>query len=160
MNTLKAQAFPPASQVIAMAVAAVVFAQTAHTGCAELFDWPQWQGADRNGSSKEKGLLQAWPKDGPPLAWKVAGLGGGDSAPAVAGGRIYGMSGRGGDEVVWALSEKDGKEIWATRLGAMIQQKKRLDRSMDASRAGFTTPHSFVSSRPRKPGIEALLTAP
>ena len=55
-------------------------------------------------------------KDGPPLAWKIKGLGGGDSAPSVAAGRIYGMSHRGADEIVWALSEKDGKEIWAVRI--------------------------------------------
>ena len=80
------------------------------------FDWPQWQGPERTAHSKETGLLQEWPKDGPPLAWKIKGLGGGDSAPSVAAGRIYGMSHRGGDEMVWALSEKDGKEIWAVRI--------------------------------------------
>lgn len=40
-------------------------------------DWPQWQGPDRNAISKEKGLLQEWPKDGPPLVRKVTGIGGG-----------------------------------------------------------------------------------
>jgi outer membrane protein assembly factor BamB len=83
---------------------------------AQVFDWPQWQGPDRNAISKETGLLQEWPKEGPPLAWKVKGLGGGDSTPSVAAGRIYGMSHRGSDEYVWALSEKDGKEIWAVRI--------------------------------------------
>jgi len=84
---------------------------------ASADDWPQWQGPDRNGISKEHGLLQQWPKDGPPLAWRINALGGGDSAPAVASGRIFGMSNRGDDEVVWALSEKDGKELWVSRLG-------------------------------------------
>jgi hypothetical protein len=45
--------------------------------CARADDWPQWQGPDRNAISKERGLLKEWPKDGPPLAWKVTGLGGG-----------------------------------------------------------------------------------
>jgi outer membrane protein assembly factor BamB len=84
--------------------------------CAYAHDWPQWQGPDRNATSKETGLLQEWPKDGPPLAWKISGLGGGDSTPSVAAGRIYGMSHRGADEMVWALSEQDGKEIWAVRI--------------------------------------------
>src|SRR2546427_6413725 len=79
-------------------------------------DWPQWQGPDRNAISKEIGLLKEWPKEGPPLAWRVKGLGGGDSGPSIAAGRIYGMSHRGADEFVWALSEKDGKEIWAVRI--------------------------------------------
>jgi outer membrane protein assembly factor BamB len=86
-------------------------------------DWPQWQGPDRNAVSKETGLLKEWLKDGPPLAWKVKGLGGGDSAPSVAAGQIFGMSNRGEDEVVWALSEKDGKELWATRIAPAFQQR-------------------------------------
>ena len=67
--------------------------------------------------SKETGLLKEWPKDGPPLAWRVGDLGGGFSAPSIAGGRLFGMSNRGSDEVVWALSETNGKEVWSTRLG-------------------------------------------
>lgn len=85
-----------------------------YAACAT--DWPQWQGPERTAHSKETGLLKEWPKSGPPLAWKTKGLGGGDSTPSVAKGRIYGMSNRGADEFVWALSEQDGKEIWATRI--------------------------------------------
>jgi outer membrane protein assembly factor BamB len=96
---------------------------TALAASPESFDWPQWQGPDRNAVSRERGLLKEWPKDGPPLAWKVKGLGGGYSAPSVAAGRIFGMSNRGDDEVVWALSEKDGKEIWVTRLGPAFPQR-------------------------------------
>ena len=88
----------------------------------EQFDWPQWQGPDRTANSKETGLLKEWPKEGPPLAWKSKGLGGGDSAPSVAAGRIYGMSNRGEDEVVWALSEQDGKEAWVVRIAPAHSQ--------------------------------------
>jgi outer membrane protein assembly factor BamB len=87
-----------------------------HAQGAGNFDWPQWQGHERNAVSKETGLLKEWPKDGPPLAWKIKGLGGGDSTPSVAAGQIYGMSHRSADEIVWAVSEKDGKEIWAVRI--------------------------------------------
>jgi len=85
--------------------------------CLYADDWPQWQGPDRNAMSKETGLLKEWPKEGLPLAWKTAGLGGGYSGPSIAAGRIFGMSHRGDEEVVWALSEKDGKELWASPLG-------------------------------------------
>ncbi|MBS0263642.1 MAG: PQQ-binding-like beta-propeller repeat protein [Planctomycetes bacterium] len=85
-------------------------------------DWPQWQGPDRNAVSREKGLLQQWPAGGPPLAWKINGLGGGDSAPAVAGGKLFGMSHRDGKEIVWALSEANGQEVWATPLGDAVPQ--------------------------------------
>jgi outer membrane protein assembly factor BamB len=90
---------------------------------ASADDWPQWQGPNRDAMSKERGLLQEWPKEGPSMAHKITGLGGGDGAPAIAQGRIFGMGFRGDKEVVWALSEKDGKEMWATPLGAAYQQR-------------------------------------
>lgn len=107
-------------------ISATAFAQTAFAQVPQLFDWPQWQGPDRNAVSKEGGLLKEWPKEGPPLAWKVTGLGGGDSAPAIAAGKIFGMSNRGEDElseVVWALSETDGKPLWTTRLKPAHRQQ-------------------------------------
>jgi outer membrane protein assembly factor BamB len=81
-------------------------------------DWPQFRGPDRTGISKEKGLLQSWPKEGPKLAWQVEGLGGGYSSLAIAGGRIYTMSFRGDDELVLALDETNGKEVWHTKIAA------------------------------------------
>ncbi len=101
-------------------VVALIIALFLHGASSGQFDWPQWQGPDRTAHSKETGLLKEWPKDGPPLAWKVKGIGGGDSTPSVAAGRIYGMSHRGSDEFVWALSEKDGKEIWAVRIAPAL----------------------------------------
>ncbi len=92
-------------------------------GSPASFDWPQWQGPDRNAISKESGLLKEWPKEGPPLAWRITGLGGGDSAPSIAAGQVYGMSNRGDEEVVWALSETYGKTLWVTRLGPAFKQR-------------------------------------
>lgn len=86
-------------------------------------DWPQWQGPDRDGKSPDTGLLKEWPEGGPSLVWRVDGRGGGDSAPAIAKGRIFAMCNRGDEEIVWALSETDGKEIWATPLGPAFQQR-------------------------------------
>jgi outer membrane protein assembly factor BamB len=100
-----------------MAVVVMVMA-----GGSLAADWPQWQGPNRDGKSADTGLLKEWPKEGPPLAWKITGLGGGYSGPSIAAGRIFGMSNRGEDEVVWALSETDGKELWVTRLGPAYKQ--------------------------------------
>jgi outer membrane protein assembly factor BamB len=99
---------------LTLAVCAISLSCAA-VACAD--DWPQWQGPDRNSVSKETGLLQEWPKEGPPLAWKVKGLGGGYSAPSIAAGQIYGMSNRGNEQVVWALAEAGGKELWAVPIG-------------------------------------------
>ncbi|HEY5913492.1 MAG TPA: PQQ-binding-like beta-propeller repeat protein [Verrucomicrobiae bacterium] len=107
--------------ILVAALAALLILGTPYSPLAD--DWPQWQGPDRNSISKETGLLKQWPKEGPSLAWKITGLGGGDSAPAIAAGRIYGMANRGEDEVVWAVSEKDGKELWVTKLGPAFKQQ-------------------------------------
>jgi len=120
MIAIKIQAFTHLNRTIALAFTVATLAQ--HALCGQ-FDWPQWQGPDRTAHSKETGLLQQWPKGGPPLTWKVTGLGGGDSAPSVAAGEIFGMSDKGEDEVAWALFEKDGKELWGTRLGPAFPQQ-------------------------------------
>ncbi|MHC4743421.1 MAG: outer membrane protein assembly factor BamB family protein [Planctomycetota bacterium] len=96
---------------------------TLTTTSIEAADWPQWQGPNRDARSAETGLLKQWPENGPPLAWRIDKLGGGDSGPSIADGRIFFMSNRGEDEVVWALSEKDGSEIWVKRLGAAYSQR-------------------------------------
>jgi outer membrane protein assembly factor BamB len=85
---------------------------------ASTADWPQWRGPNRDGVSKETGLLKQWPAGGPKLLWQVNDIGDGYSTPAVVGNRIYLMSNRGMDnEFVQALSTQDGKVIWTTRVG-------------------------------------------
>lgn len=90
-------------------------------GCMVLLaaDWPQWRGPERNGISKETGLLKEWPvKDGPKLLWQRSDIGFGYSTPAVLGDRLYLLSNKGTDnEFVQALSVQDGKQAWETRLG-------------------------------------------
>ncbi|MCO6436873.1 MAG: PQQ-like beta-propeller repeat protein [Phycisphaerae bacterium] len=80
-------------------------------------DWPQWRGPDRNAISKEQGLLQAWPKDGPPLAWKVTGIGDGMGGIAVSNGRIYTTGDSDGSAWLFALNEADGKQVWKAKIG-------------------------------------------
>lgn len=84
----------------------------------ETGTWGQFRGPERNGISKETGLLKQWPAGGPAKLWKVSGIGTGNGAPSVIQGRIFGMSYRGDGEFVWALSEANGKAIWSTRIAA------------------------------------------
>src|SRR4030095_2332876 len=85
---------------------------------ARAANWPQWRGPERNGVSRETGLLKEWPKEGPKLLWKAKSIGSGYSTPAVMGDRLYLLSNQGmDDEFVKALNVKDGKEIWSTRIG-------------------------------------------
>jgi outer membrane protein assembly factor BamB len=81
-------------------------------------DWPQWRGPERDGISKETGLLQQWPTDGPRLVWQVGELGDGFSTPAIVDDRIYLVSNKGlDDEFVQALDAANGKQVWERRIG-------------------------------------------
>jgi outer membrane protein assembly factor BamB len=82
-------------------------------------DWPQWRGADRSGLSKETGLLQEWPKEGPTLRWKATELGTGYSSPTIVDGRIYLQSTSGQQELALCLDEKTGQKLWSTTFGTV-----------------------------------------
>lgn len=90
----------------------VVLAQSANNA-----NWPQWRGPNRDGISKETGLLKQWPAEGPPLAWKAAGAGRGFSSFSVANGKLITMGLRGDREFVVAFDVATGREAWATPHG-------------------------------------------
>lgn len=79
--------------------------------------WPQWRGPNRDDISPDKGLLQQWPEGGPPLAWKVGGLGSGYSSVSIADGRILTMGNTDEGQWVFALELDGGREIWKSRIG-------------------------------------------
>jgi outer membrane protein assembly factor BamB len=80
-------------------------------------DWPQWQGPDRTGMSKETGLLSAWPAAGPAVVWTATGLGNGYGSMAVVGERVFAQGTRRGRSTVVAYNRADGKEVWSKALG-------------------------------------------
>jgi outer membrane protein assembly factor BamB len=90
-------------------------------------DWPQWRGPERNGVSKETGLLKEWPQGGPTLLWKVSGIGTGYGTPSVASGLLYGMGYRSGNEVAFALNAMTGAEVWVTRIAQANRRGKGYD---------------------------------
>ncbi|HKR13717.1 MAG TPA: PQQ-binding-like beta-propeller repeat protein [Pyrinomonadaceae bacterium] len=87
-------------------------------------NWPQWRGPNRDGISKETGLLKQWPEQGPPLAWKAAGAGRGYSSFSIANGRLYTMGLRGEREFVIAFDVATGKEAWATANGSAFHNDR------------------------------------
>lgn len=87
-------------------------------------DWPQWRGPERNGISKETGLLSKWPASGPEKVWGVSGLGDGYGTVAVLGDRIYVQGGSGKESVVYALNRADGKTVWTSSLGERLDQDR------------------------------------
>jgi outer membrane protein assembly factor BamB len=92
--------------------------------CARADDWPQFRGPNRDGISNETGLLNSWPKHGPPLLWTYTDAGVGYAGPAVIGGRLYTMGARGETEYLFALDLKTHKEVWAAKVGTMFIWKE------------------------------------
>ena len=89
-------------------------------------NWPQWRGPQRDGISRETGLLGEWPKEGPNLLWRVENIGRGYSTPAVVYDRLNLMASEGLDnEFVEALDVHDGKCIWSTRIGNVGNPKQQ-----------------------------------
>jgi outer membrane protein assembly factor BamB len=85
-------------------------------------DWPQWRGPERNGVSKDTGLLKQWPSSGPRKGWSMSGLGEGYGSIAIRGDRIFAQGSRGNASVVFCLNRADGKTVWTAALGAKLNQ--------------------------------------
>jgi outer membrane protein assembly factor BamB len=74
-------------------------------------DWPQFLGPRANGVSRETGLLDRWPTNGPPLVWERK-IGAGYGAPSVRGDLLVLHHRIGGEEIVECLEAATGKPIW------------------------------------------------
>lgn len=103
--------------------------------------WPQWRGPNRDGVATEKSLLKKWSEEGPPLAWKVGGLGSGYSSVAVADGKIFTLGKRSGSEFLIAIDENGHKELWAARLGRPWNDGPRSTPTVDGDRVYAVGPH-------------------
>ena len=81
--------------------------------CAE--DWPQGQGSNRDNKSKETGLLDEWPKDGPTLLWTFRHSGVGYSGRRSRRSN-YIMGGRNGCAELLSIKATSGELVWSSRL--------------------------------------------
>ncbi|HET9216061.1 MAG TPA: PQQ-binding-like beta-propeller repeat protein [Terriglobia bacterium] len=77
-------------------------------------DWPEIRGPQRDGTSRETGLIDRWSTSGENVLWRVPY--GGRSAPIVMGNRVYvqNPSARGENlqERVMALETETGRVVW------------------------------------------------
>lgn len=74
-------------------------------------DWPQFLGPNRDGVSTETGLLDTWPREGPPVVWEK-NAGEGFSSPVVVGERVILFHRLGDQEVIECLSANKGQTLW------------------------------------------------
>lgn len=103
--------------------AAVIGAAPAVGRAAADADWPTWRGPNRDGHSPDTGLLGQWPAGGPRLLMTAKNLGTGFSSLAVVDGRIFTMGDRNGAQHIIALSDRDGSELWAARVGPVWEDE-------------------------------------
>ncbi|MBL8233153.1 MAG: PQQ-like beta-propeller repeat protein [Bryobacterales bacterium] len=87
-------------------------------------DWPQWRGPNRDGISKETGLMTSWPAGGPKQVWKATGLSEGFSGIAVVKGRIYTLGQRADEQFVMAFDAATGKKVWETKAGRSFRERR------------------------------------
>lgn len=105
---------------------AVVVLVAASASQAVAANWEQWLGPKRDAVWDEKGLVTAFPKDGPNVLWRQP-IGAGYAGPAVVGKRLYVMDRvlakldpdtpppkgtSNGKERVLCLNVGDGKTVW------------------------------------------------
>ncbi len=75
-------------------------------------DWPHWAGPKGDCSTDESGLLKAWPKEGPPVLWRMP-VGTGSNHPSVAG-----------DDLCFAQLDEDSEHETVICLNATTGKKK------------------------------------
>ena len=109
-------------RVLAILIALSLMLDT--VGGQAVPEWFQWRGPNRDGHFAETGLLQTWPKAGPPLAWRANGLGDAYSSFSTAGGRLFTLGARGGTEYVIALDRATGKKVWEYQNGRRFQNDR------------------------------------
>jgi outer membrane protein assembly factor BamB len=88
-------------------VAAVLLSSAAFAA-----DWPQFRGPSSNGISAEKGIAKTWNQAAPKMLWKTPLTDNGYAGPSVAGGKVFIIDHKGGQDIVRALDVKTGKEVW------------------------------------------------
>lgn len=102
---------------------------------AEVFEWPRFQGPNRDNKSLETGLLSQWPAAGPQLLWTQSGLGEGYSSIAVADGLLYTTGNVGSDTVIVAL-DTTGAIRWRIKNGPAYHRSHPGTRSTPTVREG------------------------
>ena len=101
-----------------------VFLFAAEAMAQSAANWPQWRGPNRDGVSKETGLLKQWPEEGPPLVWKAIGAGHGYSSFSIANGRLYTLGLRGDREFVIAFDVATEKKPGPRRTAASFENDR------------------------------------
>ena len=117
-----------------MSLCVVVSVNVALRAQAASTDWPQWRGPERNGISRDTGLLREWPRTGPAVVWSASQLGAGYGSVAVAGDRVFVQGMKNRQSMVTSLDRASGKPVWSIALGAAQDRRVPVDPAVDDGR--------------------------
>lgn len=73
--------------------------------------WPRFHGPRGDNISDDTGLLKSWPEEGPPLIWKVEGIGQGYASVSIADGKIF-TAGNIGEQLIITAMDLNGNILW------------------------------------------------
>jgi outer membrane protein assembly factor BamB len=117
-----------------------------------------FRGPDRTDVSPDTGLLKAWPKGGPPLAWKAVGIGIGYSSVSVVGDQVFTMGDRDDGCYLFAFGRARGEKLWQLKLGAAGggggYKGPRCTPSTDGERVYALTPNGDLVCAEAKYGTQ------
>lgn len=98
-------------------------------------DWIAWRGAQQDGTSDAKNLVESWSQEGENLIWRQDFIG--RSTPLVFNGRVFvqGRAGTGIDEreLVAAFDAETGEQLWEVEIKAFLT-------TVPYNRAGWASP--------------------
>lgn len=125
------------------------------TGLSWAGDWPEFNGPDRDGISKEKALASSWSKEGPKVLWQL-NVGPGFGGAVIQNGKVY-FTDREDDEkdLVRCLDFKTGKELWRMskdRPGRLPYNGSRCTPTADGDRVFAISPFGHLYAVSTKDG--------
>ncbi|MHA3774038.1 PQQ-binding-like beta-propeller repeat protein [Verrucomicrobiota bacterium sgz303538] len=78
-------------------------------------DWPQWRGPERTGHVPAGELVPSTLPSEPKIVWRVP-IGEGFASPVVAGGKVFYLDNKDGQEVAHAADASTGRELWQATI--------------------------------------------
>jgi outer membrane protein assembly factor BamB len=112
------------------------------------FDWPFIRGPNYDGCSRETGLVDSFPAEGPPVLW-TRPLGVGYSGFTTTGDRLFTQYQTLGGQYVVCLNAATGETLWEHRYGlpyepAGLYPGPRATPTIDSDRVYFAAPDGLV----------------
>ena len=101
----------------------ILLSLVSFTGILNADDWPTWRGLHRDGTWREAGLIDEFPRQRMQLRWETE-IGPGYTGPTVANGRVYVMDRETEPEQaerVLCFDEQNGKLLWRHRYACQYR---------------------------------------